>query len=133
MHGERVNAPQFQFQTGSIKSLLADTGVQAETVFQFQTGSIKRGIVCSTVIFSSGAFQFQTGSIKSFCKIRYNILTKLFQFQTGSIKSRGIPRTAPFVFGFNSKLVRLKELDDIAKQFELTRFNSKLVRLKARN
>ena len=58
----------------------------------------------------SPRFQFQTGSIKRFAKIAMLPVPAEFQFQTGSIK-RQIPCSYDeFYPGFNSKLVRLKEL-----------------------
>ena len=78
-------------------------------------------------------FQFQTGSIKSGTLKWGQCCLRLFQFQTGSIKSLSASEAAINLFGFNSKLVRLKVTSSIMGPLRICScFNSKLVRLKVR-
>ncbi len=126
---------QFQFQTGSIKSVPFPTMVSMSMLFQFQTGSIKSMldlIVIATMTFA--AFQFQTGSIKRVSNVNTCGVTssRKFQFQTGSIKSTSAPRHLHHLVSFNSKLVRLKADRHPCNSRCKECFNSKLVRLKDR-
>ena len=57
-------------------------------VFQFQTGSIKSLLYLVNAV-SAVRFQFQTGSIKSLLDFSEEDFTQEFQFQTGSIKRHG--------------------------------------------
>ena len=59
--------------------------------FQFQTGSIKSLIGHRKIFEGTLKFQFQTGSIKSLNEFWACIMLAAFQFQTGSIK-RGFSR-----------------------------------------
>ena len=56
---------EFQFQYGSIKSLVSFLDANDNHVFQFQYGSIKRTESISLSI-ADRSFQFQYGSIKSY-------------------------------------------------------------------
>ena len=56
-----------------------------------------------------------------------------FQFQTGSIKSETNFTVLSVKYGFNSKLVRLKDLKASESKGRIPSFNSKLVRLKVRH
>ena len=80
-----MNAGEFQFQNGAIKSKFTDANGTIYIVFQFQNGAIKRidGFITDGTI---------TG----------------FQFQNGAIKSLLSHLLCPLYFDFNSKMVRLK-------------------------
>ena len=97
----------FQFQTGSIKSQIQESFARQGITFQFQTGSIKSED-CIDHRGMYNWFQFQTGSIKRDLSELTEWVLKKFQFQTGSIKSCHALRVMRHVYGFNSKLVRLK-------------------------
>ena len=100
-------------------------------MFQFQTGSIKSLLFIFCGGSDAGKFQFQTGSIKRNFLPPLTIGVYEFQFQTGSIKRR--PKNATSKqSSFNSKLVRLKaEKIGMSLCYLSESFNSKLVRLKA--
>ena len=61
----------------------------------------------------------------------YGDMSEMFQFQIGAIKSAKINEVKYVeLFGFNSKLVRLKGRSHISSSACSSSFNSKLVRLK---
>ena len=98
----------FQFQTGSIKSVMYIVIGLSLILFQFQTGSIKRQdfhLLIRVVV------------------IRFN--SKLVRLKEMRCQCVQVIRKS-----FNSKLVRLKAEVTPAYQLEIISFNSKLVRLK---
>ncbi len=90
--------------------------------FQFHTGSIKSNdIYVYRQIYKT--FQFHTGSIKSENWAGLGTFLWGFQFHTGSIKSYLDRRTGDVIMqGFNSILVRLKELNSQTKFLTGTKF-----------
>ena len=98
----------FQFQYGSIKSIMALSQAAATIAFQFQYGSIKR---CGHRTRCDASAQFQ--------------------FQYGSIKSLHPPNPHHIVECFNSNMVRLKGQDLLDLCTHTRCFNSNMVRLKA--
>ena len=145
-------ARMFQFQIGSIKSDTNTTIRLYLAVFQFQIGSIKSAKYVRAAP-TIPMFQFQIGSIKRLklkpppappaCRFNSKLVrlkernlhrerrvSMQFQFQIGSIKRKIVTRMMSRRPGFNSKLVRLKEVSVICLNNFLIRFNSKLVRLK---
>ena len=77
--------------------------------FQFPNGSIKSGNVRVKII-SFAVFQFPNGSIKRSGIEFDQLIEELFQFPNGSIKSCRIYGVPPHLIGFNSLMVRVKEL-----------------------
>ena len=103
--------PFFSFNSKLVRLKVANslTLIKAGRQFQFQTGAIKRLTLTTLILRRAKTFQFQTGAIKS---------CKNFQNRPHDL------------FGFNSKLVRLKVAPARLSAFSKFRFNSKLVRLK---
>ena len=63
----------FQFQTGSIKSILQEEYAMVLNEFQFQTGSIRSVLKLGKLI-QGYEFQFQTGSIRRLSEYCINII-----------------------------------------------------------
>ena len=100
---------QFQFHTGSIKSVsMLNNDIPKIPRFQFHTGSIKRLNKTPVTIHTWIQFQFHTGSIKSTTPENAPPAPTTFQFHTGSIKRCTWSSSATEKSRFNSILVRLK-------------------------
>ena len=150
-------APQFQFQTGSIKRKprARARGLQGGR-FNSKLVRLKEQIRTDTVIAKVG-FNSKLVRLKAVSssetlersEVRFNSklvrlkgstssivfrCTSLFQFQTGSIKRMGwMPAASAACQCFNSKLVRLKDQARTAVARRRRGFNSKLVRLKVQS
>ena len=77
----------FQFQTGSIKSIIKKLYAGDVSTFQFQTGSIK-SIQYGFTTFQFICFNSKLVRLKVTTRIGTRVMRRdLFQFQTGAIRS----------------------------------------------
>ena len=81
--------------------------IQAVKLFQFQNGTIKSIMKMETKLLKK-IFQFQNGTIKRKIEYRYVSFRTEFQFQNGTIKRIPYPLLRTYIRYFNSKMVRLR-------------------------
>ena len=70
--------------------------------------------------------------LKAWKTRRVHLRLLLFQFQNGAIKRTKAQYIADYYQCFNSKMVRLKDIDSLDNQLYNHSFNSKMVRLKVK-
>ncbi len=86
--------------------------------FQFQYGAIKGAMYLKSKVPAS-MFQFQYGAIKGSSMKKYLLCCVEFQFQYGAIKGGLTLINASAQLGFNSSMVRLKEVDSPATRLHV--------------
>ena len=120
----------FQFQTGAIKSTIRKNWSAIR--FSFNSKLVRLKVEDVPPSFPTKRFNSKLVRLKDSGVFVAACAADKFQFQTGAIKSVvRRKRRDTKLFGFNSKLVRLKgQRRRITAPAKERRFNSKLVRLK---
>ena len=146
-----VIIPLFQFQNGTIKSLLLRCGKSSHWSFQFQNGTIKRRQPPPLMIILSyfnskmvrlrercfvsncyrcEKFQFQNGTIKRVWHFIVCGLLFKFQFQNGTIKRLDYLMDDSTLFIFQFQNGTIKRAYSFWINLAVSHFNSKMVRLR---
>ena len=122
---------KFQFQYGTIRSSNPSPDSACVSSFQFQYGTIRR-TVRRVLCFQYSYFNSSMVRLEALlCQLC--ILLLRFQFQYGTIRSSIQEPKISGHFNFNSSMVRLEDSVLIAKYCLITYFNSSMVRLEVKN